>query len=127
MREPEPPPSQERGRRTARLALPTRLRRNPAARVAPAPVRPAPPRHPAQRAASRRADGGEGNRTPNSGMQGRRVPVSTTPPGAARRVEVPPPRRRKRPATTPGEGRGGGCPRGRPSYGPPSGRTWTRF
>src|SRR5215216_6726795 len=26
-------------------------------------------------------DGGEGNRTPNSGMQGRRVPVSTTPPG----------------------------------------------
>ena len=24
--------------------------------------------------------GGEGNRTPNSGMQGRRVPVSTTPP-----------------------------------------------
>ena len=42
-------------------------------------------------ASSASGDGGEGNRTPNSGMQGRCVPVSTTPPGAAK----------PRPAATP--------------------------
>ena len=80
--------SQERGR-AATLASPSR-------RGLAGPRRrgtiscPGRPRRPGSAAAAppgagSRGDGGEGNRTPNSGMQGRRVPVSTTPPVRGRK------------------------------------------